>query len=134
MFFFLHASSGISTNNPAKTALGESNQRLVLHLPNAPCKAHHVHGGARWHPDAHLSVRHAVAALTGRPRPTSIPLPLLLAVVLPVTGVPVSVVPLGGIALLVYRPVVVVVVVVVLAVFGPAPVPVPVPVFAWEVT
>lgn len=87
-----------------------------------------------WHPDAHLSVRHAVAALAGRARPTPIPLPLLLAVVLPVAGVPVSVVPLGRIALLVHRPVVVVVVVVVLAVFGPAPVPVPVPVFARQVT
>lgn len=119
-----------------QNAVIESNQRLVPHLPNAPCKACHVHVCAQWHPDAHLSVRHAVAALAGRPRPTSIPLPLLLAVVLPVAGVPVSVVPLGSVAILVHGPVVVMVVVVVLAVFGPAPVPVPVPVpvLAWEVT
>lgn len=87
-----------------------------------------------WHPDAHLSVRHAVATLAGRARPTPVPLTLLLAVVLPVARVPVSVVPLGRVALLVHGPVVVVVMVVVLAVFGPAPVSVPFPVFAREVT
>lgn len=55
---------------------------------------------------------------------------------LSVTGVPVSILAssLCGVALLLYRAMVVVMVVVVLAVFGPAAVSVPIPIFGGDVT
>lgn len=74
---------------------------------------------------------YALAALAGRSRPAAVPFPLLLALLLSVSGVPVSVLSpsLCYIVLLVQGAVVVVMVVVVFAVFGPAPVTVTVLLF-----